>query len=65
MGPNQRLLYPPKYDRSKEVPLKDFHFIHPLQIDDMIILIKESHRGLSDLALKDYFTTDTDVLSYR
>lgn len=65
MGINQRLLYPPDYDRSREIPLKDVQFIHPLQIDDMIILVKESHRGLNDLSLKDYFTTDTAVLSYR
>lgn len=62
---NQRLIYPKNYDRSSEVPLKDFQFIHPLQIDDMVVLIKESHRGLNDLSLKDYFTTDTSVLSYR
>lgn len=65
MEQNQRLLYPPNYDRRKETLLKDFQFIHPLQIDDMVVLTKESHRGFSDLSLKDYFTTDTDVLSYR
>ncbi len=65
MPSEQRLLYPADYDRSKEVSLKDFQFIHPLQIDDMIVLIKESHKGFHDLSLKDYFTTDTAVLSYR
>lgn len=60
-----RLLYPQDYDRSKEVPLKDFAFIHSLQIDDMIILIKQSHRGFNDLKLEDYFTTDPEVLDYR
>lgn len=60
-----RLLYPQDYDRRKEVPLKDFDFIHSLQIDDMIILIKQSHRGFNDLKLEDYFTTDPEVLDYR
>lgn len=60
-----RLLYPQDYDRSKEVPLKDFAFIRSLQIDDMIILIKQSHRGFNDLKLEDYFTTDPEVLDYR
>lgn len=65
MPAEQRLLYPPDYDRNQETSLKDFQFIHPLQIDDMIVLIKESHKGFHDLSLKDYFTTDTTVLSYR
>ena len=60
-----RLLYPPEYDREKEVAMKDFSFIRPLQIDDMIVLIKESHRGLNDLKLENFFTTDPEVLSYR
>lgn len=61
----QRLIYPPDYERKNEVPLKDFQFIRALSIDDMIVIIKESHRGLNDLSLENYFTTDTDVLSYR
>lgn len=60
-----RLIYPQDYDRRNEIPLKDFGFIHPLQIDDMIILIRQSHRGFNDLKLEDYFTTDPDVIDYR
>jgi len=60
-----RLLYPPDYNREKEIPLKDFSFIRSLQIDDMIVLIKESHRGLNDLKLETFFTTDPEVLAYR
>ena len=60
-----RLLYPADYDRTREVPLKDFAFIKSLQIDDMIVLIKESHRGFSDLKLENYFTSDTVVLAHR
>lgn len=60
-----RLLYPPSYDRQGEIPMKDFAFIKPLQIDDMIVLIKESHRGFADLKLENYFTTDPEVLAYR
>lgn len=59
------LLYPPDYDRNKEITMKDFSFIKSLQIDDMIVLIKESHRGLMDLKLENYFTTNPEVLSYR
>ena len=59
------LLYPPDYDRSKEIPMKDFGFIKSLQIEDMVVLIKESHRGLMDFKLENYFTTDEEVLSYR
>lgn len=59
------LLYPPDYDRNKEIPMKDFGFIKSLQIEDMVVLIKESHRGLMDLKLENYFTTDEEVLSYR
>ncbi len=60
-----RLLYPADYDRTREVPLKDFGFVKSLQIDDMIVLIKESHRGFSDLKLENYFTSDTVVLAHR
>lgn len=65
MAENISLLYPPGYDRSAAVPMKDFKFIHSLQIDDMVVLIKESFRGYTDLALENYFTTDPEVLSYR
>lgn len=59
------LLYPPGYDRASEIPMKDFQFIHSLQIDEMVVLIKESYRGFHDLALENFFTTDTEVLDYR
>lgn len=59
------LLFPPNYDRSKEILMKDFNFIKSLQIEDMVVLIKESHRGFMDLKLENYFTTNEEVLSYR
>lgn len=59
------LLYPPGYDRKAEIPMKDFKFIHSLQIDDMVVLTKESHRGFSNLALENFYTTDPVVLRYR
>lgn len=65
MASNLSLLYPPDYDRTKEIPMKDFKFIHSLQIDDMIVLIKESYRGFSDLKLENFYTTDPVVLRYR
>lgn len=60
-----QLLYPPEYDRTKEVSMKDFQFIQSLKIDTMVVLIKESYRGFSDLALENFFTTDEKVLKYR
>ena len=65
MQNNFHLLYPPDYDRTKEVPMKDFKFIQSLKIDSMVVLIKESYRGFSDLALENFFTTDEKVLRYR
>lgn len=59
------LLYPAYYDRKSEIPMKDFKFIQSLQIDDMIVLIKESYRGFADLKLENFFTTDPVVLWYR
>lgn len=60
-----RLLYPDGYDHENEQRLKDFGFIKPLQIDDMIVLVKQSYRGFNDLKLEDYFLTDPQVLEYR
>lgn len=65
MNHNFRLLYPPGYCREDEVLMKDFKFIHSLQIDDMIVLVKESYRGFADLSLENFFTTDERVLAYR
>lgn len=59
------LLFPPNYDRNKEITMKDFNFIKSLQIEDMVVLIKESHRGFMDLKLENYFTTNEEVLTYR
>ncbi len=59
------LLYPPNYDRNSEIPMKDFKFIHSLRIDDMIVLVKDSYRGFTDLVLENFFSTDSKVLDYR
>lgn len=59
------LLYPPDYDRNKAVPMKDYKFIQALKIDAMVILIKESYRGVADLSLENFFSTDEWVLEYR
>jgi len=59
------LLYPPDYDRNKAVPMKDYKFIQALKIDAMVILIKESYRGVADLSLENFFSTDERVLEYR
>jgi hypothetical protein len=60
-----RLLYPEDYDYHKPHLLTDFEFVKPLQIADMIVLIKQSFRGFNDLKLEDYFVTDPKVLEYR
>jgi len=59
------LLYPPGYDRTTETPMKDFKFIKTLQIDSMQVLVKGSHRGVADLDLSNFFSTDPKVLEYR
>ena len=59
------LLYPSGYDQSLEIRMSDFNFIHSLQIDEMIILIRESYRGFADLELKSFYTTSPEVLNYR
>uniref|UniRef100_UPI004055FC5E MutS-related protein n=1 Tax=Acetatifactor sp. TaxID=1872090 RepID=UPI004055FC5E len=59
------LLYPADYDRTSERTMKDFKFIQSLRIDDMVVLIKESFRGFTDLALENFFTTSPEVLRYR
>ena len=59
------LLYPADYDKEKDIAFKDFSFIRSLQIDRMVVLIKESFRGFTDLSLENYFSTDTRVLEYR
>lgn len=65
MSSDFHLLYPPDYDRTAEVPMKDFKFIQALQLDAMIILIRESYRGFADLSLEKFFSTDERVLEYR
>ena len=59
------LLYPPEYDRTTAKPMHDYGFIESLKIDSMVVLIKESYRGFSDLSLQNYFSTDERVLDYR
>lgn len=53
------LLYPADYDKEKDIAFKDFSFIRSLQIDRMVVLIKESFRGFTDLSLENYFSADT------
>ncbi|MBP3569854.1 MAG: hypothetical protein J6K04_11905, partial [Lachnospiraceae bacterium] len=65
MQPDFRLLYPMGYDKATESRMPDFGFIKALQIDDMIFFVKESFRGVADLSLEDFFTTNEEVLQYR
>ncbi|MCD8218555.1 MAG: hypothetical protein LUD01_11085, partial [Clostridiales bacterium] len=65
MKKNFRLIYPPDYDTSAEQRMKDYSFVHSLQIDDMVVIKQESYRGFSDLHLENYFSMDPAVLDYR
>lgn len=59
-----RLLYPPhKPNRGASLP--DTSFFHTLQIDQMVSVRRESWRGLPDLRLEQFYTTDTEVLAWR
>ena len=49
----KHLIYPEDYDREQEKFSPNYEFIQSLQIDKMVILIKESHRGFNDLKLED------------
>lgn len=62
---NFRLVYPLNYDMNKEVKMKNHDFIKALQIDMLVVLLKDSYLGFRNLSLEEYFTTDTDVLEYR
>lgn len=45
--------------------MTEYGFIHALQIDSMITLVNRNYRGYTELHLKDYFSTDPEVLRYR
>ena len=60
-----RLVYPIGYDIDNEVKMKNFDFIKALQIDTLVVLVKESYLGFRNISLEKYYTTDTDVLEYR
>ena len=62
---NFRLVYPLGYDVDKEVKMNNFDFIKALQIDSLVVLVKESYLGFRNISLEEFYTTDTDVLEYR
>ncbi len=59
-----RLLYPLQKPASRAA-LPDTSFLHTLQIDQMVSVRRESWRGLPDLKLEQFFTTDPEVLAWR
>lgn len=65
MNDTYRLIYPPDYDVSGEKAWENYDFIESLQIDDMVVIAQENYRGGKDLSLKNYFSSDPDVLEYR
>ena len=62
---NFRLVYPLGYDITKEVKMNNFDFIKALQIDSLVVLVKESYLGFRNISLEEYYTTDIEVLEYR
>ena len=59
-----RLLYPP-HKPARGAALPDSSFFHTLQIDQMVSVRRESWRGLPDLRLEQFYTTDPEVLAWR
>ena len=59
-----RLLYPP-HTPPRAAPLPDTAFFRTLQIDQMVSVRRESWRGLPDLRLEQFFTTDPETLAWR
>ena len=61
------LLYPAGYNEKKRssCKLKDYDFIRELQLDSLVVLITGNYRGMANLKLQDFFTTDEEVLKYR
>ena len=64
---NPSLLYPPSYgeEQRRLHQMKNYDFIKELQLESMIVLIKDSFRGIPNLKLEDFYTTDEEVLKYR
>ncbi len=59
-----RLLYPPHKKEKAPLP-PDHSFLHTLQIDQMVSVRRETFRGLADLQLEQFFSSDPDVLAWR
>ncbi|MCR5733128.1 MAG: hypothetical protein K6G22_00855 [Lachnospiraceae bacterium] len=59
------LLYPEGYESKTAQCMKNYDFLHSLQIDDMIVIKKTGYRGVKDIDLKSLCSIDTEVLKYR
>lgn len=64
---NLSLLYPGGYSEEKRAfyRMKNYDFVKELQLESLIILVKDGYRGMTDLKLRDFFSTDGEVLRYR
>ncbi len=64
---NLSLLYPGGYSEEKRAfyRVKNYDFVKELQLESLIILVKDGYRGMTDLKLRDFFSTDGEVLRYR
>ena len=64
---NFSLLYPEGYDEGKRLShrMKNYEFVKGLQLESLVVLIQDGYRGMTNLKLQDFFTTDEEVLQYR
>lgn len=64
---NFSLLYPEGYDEGKRLShrMKNYEFVKELQLESLVVLIQDGYRGMTNLKLQDFFTTDEEVLQYR
>lgn len=64
---NLSLLYPPGYSEKERLShrMKNYDFVKELQLESLVVLVKDSYRGMANLKLQDFFTTDEEVLQYR
>ena len=67
MKNNISLLYPENYDtdRRKASQMHGMDFVDALSLKSMIVLVNETFRGAPPIRLTDFFTTDSEVISYR
>lgn len=59
------LLYPGDPEYYKKFTFSDFSFVNELKINDLVSLHSNNWSKTYKMSLNEYFTTNTDVISYR